>query len=165
MSEQVTVDNLELARSGKSLAGSFPLAILSRLHDQVASLDATLSYELSGRLDSEGKPGLHCRVRGTLQLVCQRCLQPLTWELDLASDLVLVGSEAELAEGKDDPEAPDRLLMEKEMDVKALIEDEVLLGMPLVPRHPEGQCQAAQSGARREGEHPFAVLARLRPQT
>ena len=165
MSEQVTVDALELAQSGKSVSGTFPLASLGRLHDQVSSLDATLSYELSGQVDSEGNPGLHCRVRGTLQLTCQRCLQPLTWELDLASDLILVGSEAELAEGKDDPEAPDRLLVEKEMDVQALIEDEVLLGMPLVPRHPEGQCQAAHTGTRRDGEHPFAVLARLRPQT
>lgn len=159
MSEQVTVDSLEFARSGKTRSGSFQVATLERLHDQLASLDAALAYELVGQVDEKGKPGLQCRVRGTLKLTCQRCLEPMDWEVVLDSHLLLVTSEAELAE--DEPDAPDRLLAQKEMDVRALVEDEVLLGLPLAPRHAEGQCRMALTPAGADS-HPFAVLAQLR---
>ncbi|MEO1765623.1 YceD family protein [Thiobacter aerophilum] len=165
MSEQVTVDSLEFARSGKTLSGNFQLASLARLHDQLASLDATLAYELNGCLDEKGQPGLHCRVRGTLKLTCQRCLEPMDWEVVLDSQLLLVTTEAQLGEDEDELDGPDRLLAQKEMDVRALVEEEVLLGLPLAPRHGEGRCRMAvtQAGT---ASHPLAVLAQLaRPDT
>jgi uncharacterized protein len=167
MSEQVTVDSLEFARSGKQLRGSFGIAELDRLHDRLSSTDGAVEYELTGYTDENGKPCLHCRVRGALNLICQRCLQPMEWMVDLDSNLVLATSESELAEAEDDPEAPDRLLAQKDMKVQDLVEDEILLGLPLAPRHPEGQCRPSNaSEALREGgeaANPFAELAQLKP--
>lgn len=162
MSEQVTVDSLEFARGAKSLQGSFEIASLDRLHDRLASLAGTLVYQLSGFVDGKGRPGLRCRVQGTLELVCQRCLKPMTWEADLRSELLLAASEAELAGAEDEPEAPDWLLAEKEMDVRALVEDEVLLGLPIAPKHPEGRCRAALPPQDAAAASPFAALARLK---
>ena len=163
MSEQVTVDSLEFARSEKTLSGKFEVAALVRLHDRLASPEGTIEYELSGFTDNKGKPSLHCRVRGTLNLICQRCLQPMAWQVELDSHLVLVTNEAELAEGEDDPEAPDMLLAQKELHVQELVEDELLLGMPMAPRHPEGQCRPTGSQERGEASSPFAALAKLKP--
>lgn len=168
MSEQVTVDSLEFARSGKVLRGKFEIAALDRLHDRLASTGGTIAYELTGYMDDRGKPCLHCQVRGLLQLVCQRCLQPLAWQAEIATDLVLALSEGELAEDEDAPEAPDRLLAQKDMRVQDLVEDELLLGMPLAPRHSEAQCQPSVSPASGDtagdrAAKPFAALAKLKP--
>ena len=164
MSEQVTVDSLEFARSEKTLSGKFEIAALVRLHDRLASTDGAIEYELTGFTDNRGKPSLHCRVRGSLSLICQRCMQPMAWQVELDSDLVLVTNEAELAEGEDDPEAPDVLLAQKDLNVQALVEDELLLGLPLAPRHPEGQCRPTGSQASGEEVSPFAALAKLKPK-
>jgi len=163
MSEQVTVDSLEFARGGKTLRGKFEIAALDRLHDRLSSTEGAVEYELTGYTDDKGKPGLHCRVRGALNLICQRCLQPMTWQVELDSDLVLVTGEAELAEDEDDPEAPDRLLAQKDMKVQELVEDELLLGLPMAPMHPEGQCRPAARRESGEAASPFAALAKLRP--
>lgn len=169
MSEQVTVDSLELARSGKQIRGKFEIAALDRLHDRLSSTDGLVGYEVTGYTDDKGRPGLHCRVRGTLSLICQRCLKPLAWMVELDSDLVLVTREDELAEDEDDPEAPDRMLAQTAMDVKELVEDELLLGLPMAPMHPEGQCRPAASSEARENDqdgqavNPFAALVRLNP--
>lgn len=163
MSEQVTVDSLEFARSGKALKGKLSIAALGRLHDRLSSTDGMVEYELTGYTDSNGKPSLHCRVRGTLGVICQRCVQPMEWKVELDSDLILVNSEDELAEGEDDPEAPDMLLAQKDMNVQELVEDELLLGMPLAPRHPEGQCRPTSSHENGKEASPFAVLAQLKP--
>jgi len=167
MSEQVTVDSLEFARSGKTLSGKLEIAALGRLHDRLASTDGAVEYELTGHTDNKGKPGLHCRVRGALNLICQRCLQPMEWKVELDSHLVLAISENELGEDGDDPEAPDMLLAQKDMKVQELVEDELLLGLPLAPKHPEGQCRRSiSSGASQEsGEavNPFTALAKLKP--
>ncbi len=156
------MDGVEFARSAKSLRGRFEVAALDRLHDRLASTGEVLEYELTGYLDEKGKPGLHCRVRGVLQLLCQRCLQPMSWDVVLDSDLLLVVTEAELAEEGDDPEAPDRVLASRDMDVQALVEDEVLLGLPLAPMHPEGACRAAHAVSEGRSTSPFAALAALR---
>lgn len=167
MSEQVTVDSLDFARSGKLLRGKLEIAALNRLHDRLSSTHGAVEYELAGYTDDKGKPSLHCQVRGALSLICQRCLQPMEWKVELDSDLVLVTSEDELAEDEDDPEAPDRLLARKDMNVQELVEDEVLLGLPMAPMHPEGQCRpsisSGTSQASGEAANPFAALAKLKP--
>jgi uncharacterized protein len=163
MSEQVTVDSLDFARSGKQLGGEAGIANLDRLHDRLASTDGVVQYELTGYTDGQGKPRLHCRVRGTLNLICQRCLQPMEWKVNLDSDLVLVTSESELVDAEDDPEAPDRLLARKDMNVRELVEDELLLGLPLAPKHPEGQCLSTASREQGGELSPFATLAKLKP--
>jgi uncharacterized protein len=163
MSEQVTVDSLEFARSGKTLKGELSIAVLGRLHDRLASTDGLVEYELTGYTDDKGKPSLHCRVHGALALICQRCLQPMEWKVELDSDLVLVTSEDELAEDEEAPEAPDRLLARKDTKVQELVEDELLLGLPLAPRHPEGQCRPTGSQESGKAVSPFAALAKLKP--
>lgn len=164
MSEQVVVDSFEFARNGDTLRGKIAVADLSRLADSLCSSAGILEYALSGSVNSHGKPTLHCRVKGKLQLQCQRCLEAMEYALDTQSDLVLAQTEAELQLFDELEEtADDAVLADQEFNVLALVEDEVLLNLPMAPRHSVGTCQPKSAGENDTGESgPFAVLTKLK---
>ena len=85
--------------------------------------------------DERGRPALRLQVRGTLQLRCQRCLEPLPFEVDADELLVLAATLAEIHAEPADADAPDRVVAGKEMPVRELIEDELILALPYAPRH------------------------------
>ncbi|MEW5942570.1 MAG: YceD family protein [Pseudomonadota bacterium] len=163
MPEQIVINSLEFARSGEELHGKMPVANFGRLADYLYSESGEIEYSLSGSRDKEGKPFLHCDIRGELQLICQRCLGALAFPLDISSDLELVADEGDLAGGAEEEDSHDAIVAEPELDVAALIEDELLLALPISPRHAEGECalrQPAEAGAARQ--NPFQALAGLK---
>ncbi|MEO8445557.1 MAG: DUF177 domain-containing protein [Gammaproteobacteria bacterium] len=108
----------------------------------------------------EGFPQVRLTVAGTLTLVCQRCLQPLVWPVEVDGLLTVVRSDAEAA-GLADP-FETALLTDAGLEMAAIVEDEVLASLPLSPRHPETAACARQelmnSG---ETHRPLAGLADL----
>lgn len=165
MSEQVVVDSLGFALNHDTLSGAVEVAELSRLLDVLHSSTGALEYTLSGGVNQNGKPVLHCRVKGKLQLQCQRCLEGMEYMLDTQSELVLARDEAELLQlDEQDDEAADAILADAKLNVLALVEDEVLLDLPVAPRHPTGTCQVKARDSGGQESSPFAVLAKLKPQ-
>lgn len=164
MSEQVIIDSLEFARSGQALRGRIPVAHLSRLQDCLHNNAGEVAYVLTGHVNERGKPVLHCAVSGELQLKCQRCLGALVYPLNTGSELELVANEQELAEDALQDDDADRIIADTQLDVLALVEEEILLGLPLSPRHAEIECRAgAQDEAAKSARpNPFAVLAELK---
>jgi len=164
MPEQVVIDGLEFARSGKSLSGKLRSGKLERLQDSLASGEGELEFILRGGQNPNGRPMLHLAVKGMLQLRCQRCLGPLAHPVDIASDLLLLRDESEFADLMDDEDdSADGILAAAKMDVAAMVEDEVILSLPYAPRHPVGECGAG--GAQEAGSTkplPFSALARLK---
>jgi uncharacterized protein len=160
MSGRPVIDSLEFAREGRHIAGEVAVVNLGRLHDQLAETAGTLQYDLAGGIDPRGRPQLRLAVRGSLQLRCQRCLGALAEPLDVASDLLL-GDEEQAAADAEEGE-PDWIVASRTLDVWSLVEDEVLLALPLAPRHDEGVCETSVAGARQEKTSPFAALASLR---
>jgi uncharacterized protein len=75
-------------------------------------------------------------LKGELQLVCQRCMGPLKWQLDTQSPVLVIESEAE-AEG-----APAQwetyLAVDGRLSIAALAAEELLLALPIVPLHESG---------------------------
>lgn len=86
---------------------------------------------------------LRLEVSATLHLVCQRCLGEFAHAVSLLSVLPVARDEAELARWEKDDPLLDALVAERHMDLPALIEDEILLSLPVVPRHADGACEAA----------------------
>jgi len=121
------------------------------------------------RPDPSGQlaPWLRLTVLTTLPQICQRCLEPVEVPVQVAREFRFVDSEA-LAEQQDDDCEEDLLVASREFDLAALIEDEVLLALPLVPRHevcPVNVKMAAADtdfDAPAEKPNPFAVLANLK---
>ncbi len=159
MSEQVVPDPLEFARSQKSIEGDIALPRLEQLQDMLASTDGAVHFKVTGFVNESAAPGLRCEVQGTLKLLCQRCLGPMDYRLKIDSSLLLVKEDQAL--DIDDPETPDCIPIQRDLSVAALVEEEILLALPMAPHHADDVCSgrpAADTGKL----HPFAALARLK---
>lgn len=162
MSEQIVVDSLEFSRSAEILRGKIATAKLRRLRDYLFSADGVIEYELSGAVDAEGKSLLHLAIRGKLYLKCQRCLGELAHAVDLVSDLLLIEDEKEFPEITEENEAVDCILAEAEMDVLALLEEEIILKLPISPKHESGACSVTGHAGDEVARSVFAPLAALK---
>ena len=163
MSAAAVIDSLEFARAGDELRGTLSVANLKRLDDVLFDTQGRLDYELYGRRDARNRPQLEVRVSGPLHLQCQRCLGLLDYAVDIEATLLVVPRGAPLGDEIDDPEGPDVIEGDPELEVAALIEDEVLLSLPLAPRHPEGFCASRLPQIQpAEGSKVFAELAALK---
>ena len=154
------IDLFEFARQNETASGETPLTALPRIEtpDPRGALAWSAEGSTRGR---HGGPRLDLAIDGDVVLVCQRCLQPMTQPLDLKARFLIA----------DDEEAADRLDQDDEFDVvvgsptfdlDSLIEDEVILALPVAPRHvvcPDGTKEASAMTRR---PSPFAGLAVLR---
>ncbi|MBL8327734.1 MAG: DUF177 domain-containing protein [Rubrivivax sp.] len=167
------------ARAQGSLQGELPRASLPRLVQSVLpeAAAAPVVWQVSGSCRTS--PGrdplirLDLVVRTQVQLTCQRCLEPLELPLDLQRRLRFEAGE-EAAERLDESlEDEDVLALTPRLDLTALIEDELILSLPIVPRHDVCPPQAqTRLGAWQEAEpepavprNPFEALAALRKGT
>lgn len=122
--------------------GAVAVATLLRLAESVHNNSSSLDYQIRGDSDLQDRPLLRLQVRGRVQLQCQRCLDGFEHEVDIDTALRLVAPDALDAEHDDNPDAADCIAANTELDVAALIEDEVLLDLPPYPRHETGRCAA-----------------------
>jgi len=159
MSYQPVIDGFEFASAGAAKQGVWPLRDLPRLRDLLASDAGEVAYEINGVRDERGRPSLQVKVRGKLQLRCQRCLEPMELEVDTDTLLVLAATLAEIHADPADVEAPERVVASKEMPVRDLIEDELILAVPYAPRHESCNARPAQDGQGKTS--PFAGLKGL----
>jgi len=159
MSHQPVIDGLEFARTGGKLQGDWPLADFPRLRDALLGNAGSLKYELRGMPEAQGRPALKLRIEGALQLACQRCLGTLEFPFRIETTLLLAGSQAEIDAEPIEAEGPERIVAGREMPVHDLIEDELLLAIPIAPRHEH--CAERPSQAPGAKHAPFAGLRGL----
>ncbi len=167
MSERlpIFVDPIRLADTGRELEGSIRLAEMDRLASYLVEKEGEVAVELSFGVDDQGVRYLHGRIRGQLELPCQRCLGPVTVPVDRVIDLGLVTSEVE-AERLDAGYEP-LMVSGRSMRLSDIVEDELLLALPMIALHPPSVCRPDYEGeAEQEPEaprkNPFEVLAELK---
>ena len=161
MSEQTVINSIEFSRGAEVLRGKIATAKLQRLRDYLYSTDGVIEYELSGTVDLEGKSLLHLALGGKLSLKCQRCLEELEHNLDLVSDFLLIGNERKWPEITEENEDVDCILAETEMDVVALLEEEIILKLPISPRHETGTCYVTSHSGGETAPSVFTPLTAL----
>lgn len=158
-------DPWRLAAESGRLDGALAVVVLPRFAAALEHTAGEVSIALTGGVNPQGV----CFIAGCLQteikLVCQRCLSPLQWSLNAAVSLGLVHDEAE---ADCLPEEYDPLLVpESFINITDLVENELLLALPQIPRHDEmWECEANgyQMPPREsfvEQRQPFATLASL----
>lgn len=159
---QMVIDGPEFARRDNRAAGSVAVRDLPRVIEYLVSSEGALDCKLTGgrSQDGGGHFELHLNVRGELLLRCQRCLEALKFPLKLDKRLRLVTSVADWPEDDVEDEDFDAVEASKEMLVGTLIEDEILLALPISPRHEI--CSTPQQGGSKEDASPFAVLRQLK---
>ena len=156
MSQAGVIDSLQFARDRGERRGLLNLDAMPRLADS-GCIAATLNYALQGGESPEHRPSLHLEVQGQIVLECQRCLAPLETPVAVEVDLELAHNQAEIDAAEDDA---DRVLASKHMDIAALVEDEAILALPMIPTHE--QCVEIAERSPAQKVSPFAVLAALK---
>ncbi len=153
-------DAFAFARDGRVLKGTLDISGLERLHDLLTRTDGELAYHLEGFKGARGESMLRLVVMGTLPLACQRCLKAVPYDLDVDNLLELVPEGAELSQDELEDDTRDFLPVAKELDVAEFVEDEILLALPVAPRHEKcGLPGTADAGER---INPFAALSGLK---
>ncbi|WP_128002012.1 YceD family protein [Piscinibacter defluvii] len=165
------LDVAAFAEQAAQLQGCWPLRELERLaasaHADCPPGDTPVDWQARGeqRAVRGGAPQvwLHLQARTALQVVCQRCLGPLPVDVRAERSFLFVPGEDQAAELDADCE-DDVLALTRSLDLKELVEDELLLSLPLVPRH--AACPlpavAAEAEVLDERPNPFAALAALK---
>lgn len=158
-------DVFRFAAEGGGLGGEVPVAVFGRLADQLVGESGILRWRVEGSVDAGGEPRLEVRADGRLVLRCQRCLGELDWVLALETVLRPVRVGQELPEDELENDAFDAFEIDGEVDVLSLVEDEILLALPIAPRHAECGTPEKSEPVDARRESPFAMLAGLRGKT
>jgi uncharacterized protein len=156
------IDSLDFAGNGRQISGEVPVAELPRLLDMLENPQGAVKYTVRGGTDKQGNPLLDISASGSCRLRCQRCLGAMEHAVRIDARLLL-RDQASLDALNDEEEEFDSILADAHLDVLDLLEEEILLSLPIAPRHELGACQTAGGGIKREEEkNPFAALAKLK---
>ena len=158
-----TVDPILLAEKNTRLVGRLAVRGMSRLRVLLANdsgqVEVDLVFELAER---SNLPRMHGRLAVAVNATCQRCLEPVSINLAAEPDMILLRQGE--PEGSFPLEADMLTCGQKPVMLAELVEDELLLAMPMVPMHPLGECPARRylaGGVKGAAtENPFAELAR-----
>ena len=129
---------------------------IPRVAEEASTVNPADGFNWSVRTHFEDSPGsephqiLELGLKGRLHLVCQRCLQDCAVDLDEKRRFILVLTDSEADEYP--------------------LEDEVLLSLPLIPKHPDGFCEPHASTfgdggdeeVSNERENPFNILKNMK---
>jgi uncharacterized protein len=162
-----SLDPWRAAEQGRLLEGSVPLVDLPRVAGLLATPEGDARFRLEFFLDHRGRACVRGQVQAEVPLVCQRCLDPVTVPVDASVLLAVVSGVNEAARL---PDAYEPLLAEDDRIAPLdLIEDEIILALPHVPRHePRQACRnvseteedaGSATGEVLRDDNPFRVLA------
>lgn len=167
------LDIKAFAQAGAELQGETPLADWPRLLDEqfAENPEGVVRWQLQGRMVpvTGGAPQVAVSLQAEviLALQCQRCLTAVLEPVVAERDFLFVADEA-TAEALDEDSEADVLVISRDFDALSLVEDELILALPLVPRH-EACPQSLPDVAVDEGfeqaserPNPFAALAALK---
>lgn len=169
------LDVRAFARSGTRLGGTAPLSEFARVAGDCvgASADAPVVWTAQGEARGGNAAAiqhwLHLQITAEVALVCQRCLDPVHTPLAVDQWFRFVPDEA-TAEQLDDDASEDLLVESDDFDLHQLVEDELVLALPLIASHTSCPSTPAMS-VRDAGfelpddakAHPFAALGKLQP--
>ena len=162
------------AKEAGQLGGRWPLLQLVRVADSAldggdaSRRDTEVVWSARGELRAapggELQTWLHVRAGTAVSLECQRCLQPMAVALEINRNFLFVHGEDAAAQLDADSE-DDVLALTRSLDLRELVEDELLLALPIVPRHevcPVPLPVRANDPLAEEKPNPFAALAVLK---
>jgi uncharacterized protein len=167
MSEQSTsrvpelLDVWRMVAARREFEGRVPLAAMTRLRDSLVDAEGEVRYTLAFDTDALRVPYVELRVEVELPLECQRSLRRFLFPVRLVQRLGLIRDEADEAALPPDYEAllvaDDGMLRPVE-----LVEDELILALPVVPVSPEAEAverDFAPTAEETAQANPFAALS------
>jgi uncharacterized protein len=166
-----TVDYRKLSKDDATISGVVQIEDLGRIKEYLSESAGEVNVTLTFGRDQEWRPTIQGKVSSTLSMLCQRCLDStqifVEGEVDLA--IVLNDEQAKLLPSHYSP----FLVANDLIQLLPLVEDELILSLPMFANHDEGDCQIETSEANEaiaavieqssgEKVNPFSVLAGLK---
>lgn len=145
--------------------GSVPLKQMPRLAEMLDDAEGECRYVVEFYRDPLKIDVMHVRLQTAFHLICQRSLERFAYPVDIDQKLGLISDESQEAALPEDMEA---VLIEGHGEVSPvrLIEDELLLAVPLVPINPDADALDSQwvdeEAVEEEKSNPFAALAAMK---
>ncbi|MDJ0878408.1 MAG: YceD family protein [Halieaceae bacterium] len=163
-----TLDVRKAAARGSVVSGAVELAKLLRLREALASGEGIITARCAFGRDEESRALVTVTVSAELTVACQRCLQPMPLAIESENTLAIVGSD-EMA--KQLPASLDPwVVAEEQGDLWDLVEDELILEIPVVAYCDTDACKQLLDAYRQppetpetDGDNPFKVLEQLKP--
>ncbi|MDH5648966.1 MAG: YceD family protein [Gammaproteobacteria bacterium] len=162
----VEIDPIQLADQGARLIGELPGAAFSRLRQECAApldpvrLDLAFVRGADGLRKMAGTASVEC------ELICQRCLEPMIMRLEAVFQTVFYRMPEDHQQGEATSDEMDSIIVEGPVRLSGLVEDELLLAVPMMPMHDKKTCSATRylaedapaNGTSLDRQNPFAVL-------
>lgn len=160
-----TVDAWRMVQTRRLFQGSLPLAAMSRLRDSLAATDGVVTFDLEFGKDDLSVPHLHVRADAALPLICQRTLEMFALPVHIDVRLGLITQEADEAALPTGYEP--LLISDGALRLADVIEDELILALPVIPvkpgaaptEHTFGEVDEPPEAAQ---PNPFAVLQKTK---
>lgn len=162
MTEELLIHPERITEKPMVFEGTIDLEDFPRLEESLANRDAELRYTVTARLDKQRRKVVSCIIEGFVFLTCQTTLEAFRHAISIDDRLVLLDDESRLPPIEEESDAEDYLVADEPLDVLDLVEDAVLLALPMVPRKPGLEEARPASVPKDPGQSPFAALASLK---
>jgi uncharacterized protein len=165
------IDPFRFANTGREIEGEVELAKLSRLSEVLADTSGTVKIAMQFDVDDTGTPFMKGHFETVLSLTCERCMQAMQMPMSIDTWLGLVKHEKLIDALADQYEAWVIEDTNTPIDPILVVEDELILALPLVPKHdsdclPKEALESKDDSTKNEvpdkPASPFAVLADLK---
>ena len=161
------IDPRKLALQGNFLEGTVNVEDLPRLESSVSSVCGPLEAKVQFGLDESRAKIVNGNAKVSVETICQRCLDPLVIELTAEFAVQVIWSEEHINRVAANYEP--WLVLDKMANLNELLEDEILLALPLVNYHDVGECtgdtfieEVEAIGDEVVSDNPFNVLLQLK---
>jgi uncharacterized protein len=132
------IDPFALAQKKSSLSGSYKLGSFQRLKTLVKNPDLQAEFSLQFERDDQGFSVIHGSIHVGVDLICERCGELVHFDFQLSPRLGLALTENK---ARDLPEEYEPVVTNGlPVPLASLVEDEILLAMPMIPKHEFGTC-------------------------
>lgn len=161
----VKANFMRLVELNRSIEGSYPLAKFDRLNETLLSNEGYVTAKLEFG-HNVGFACIKAKLSAKLLVTCQRCLKPMEADVSGSFKFALLDSEDDIEFLPDEFEP--YLLEGEEQSIIDILEDELLLSLPMVTVHDNNTCsefmvdQAKVIKEAKEASHPFAALKALK---
>ena len=162
MDDEYLIHPERIAEKPQVMAGTFLPADLERLEDSLANGEGELRYRICATLDRLQRKHLSCTIEGFVFLMCQSSLEAFRHEISISDAIILVDHEGQLPAIEEELDAEDYLVAGEPLDIRDLVEDAVLLALPMIPRKPGVEVAKGGEEGVVERPSPFAALASLK---
>jgi uncharacterized protein len=136
-------------RAAAGLRGDPAPDAFPRLMESLANGEGELRYRVSARLGRERQKEVSCIIEGFVFLTCQATLDTFRHPVSIDDRLVLVESEAALPPIEEEADTEDYLVADGPIEIRELVEDAVILALPMVPRKPGSRNRSRERSRRR----------------